>query len=352
MPNFLSWQFDDIATTGPDPFPASSAQNNAAVGASTFTIAAGSTSIVVDLTDNDADFNDRDPGQKLVSDVTFNGVTYTAGQRAAPDYSYIVRPVGSTDPADEVQIFILKLAGNAGDQVGILADGWLTPGVEYEIFALPATPDTPSASYSSLFICFAKGTQIDTPNGPRPIETLQPGDRVTTRDHGAQPVLWISRQVARFSDRDDPRRPVLIRKHALGPATPRRDLVVSPHHRIWARLPGPRGPDEVLIPAKACLGLPGVRTMRGLAGITYYNLLLPKHAILDANGAGAESFYPGAQGLRALDATARAALDRCLPFLCLGAAQGYGAPARPFLTRREAEDRLAALNAGPALLCA
>ncbi|WP_444870345.1 Hint domain-containing protein [Rhodobacter capsulatus] len=40
-------------------------------------------------------------------------------------------------------------------------------------------------------ICFTPGTLIDTPAGPRPVEALRPGDRVSTRDDGAQEILWI-----------------------------------------------------------------------------------------------------------------------------------------------------------------
>ena len=41
--------------------------------------------------------------------------------------------------------------------------------------------------------CFTPGTMIETPDGPRLVEDLQPGDMVTTVDHGAQPLLWVGR---------------------------------------------------------------------------------------------------------------------------------------------------------------
>ena len=37
------------------------------------------------------------------------------------------------------------------------------------------------------------GTLVDTPDGPRPIQTLQLGDLVTTRSHGDQKIRWIMR---------------------------------------------------------------------------------------------------------------------------------------------------------------
>ncbi|MFA5582109.1 MAG: Hint domain-containing protein, partial [Paracoccaceae bacterium] len=38
------------------------------------------------------------------------------------------------------------------------------------------------------FLCFTPGTLIDTPDGPRLVEDLRPGDLVLTADHGAQPL--------------------------------------------------------------------------------------------------------------------------------------------------------------------
>ncbi|PWE51378.1 hypothetical protein DEM26_04235 [Thioclava sp. NG1] len=40
--------------------------------------------------------------------------------------------------------------------------------------------------------CVTKGTRLATPRGPRRVESLQPGDLVTTLDDGPQPVLWCA----------------------------------------------------------------------------------------------------------------------------------------------------------------
>ena len=39
--------------------------------------------------------------------------------------------------------------------------------------------------------CYAPGTMIDTPDGPRAVETLQVGDLVMTLDHGPQSIRWV-----------------------------------------------------------------------------------------------------------------------------------------------------------------
>ncbi|WP_367876066.1 Hint domain-containing protein [Sulfitobacter sediminis] len=49
--------------------------------------------------------------------------------------------------------------------------------------------DGTTVTFSEIesIICFANGTAIETPYGPRPVESLMPGDLVLTRDHGPQP---------------------------------------------------------------------------------------------------------------------------------------------------------------------
>ncbi|MBW4985499.1 Hint domain-containing protein, partial [Mameliella sp. CS4] len=47
-------------------------------------------------------------------------------------------------------------------------------------------------SFQSGPLCFLKGTLIDTATGPRPVETLRPGDMVETLDSGMKPIRFIS----------------------------------------------------------------------------------------------------------------------------------------------------------------
>lgn len=42
--------------------------------------------------------------------------------------------------------------------------------------------------------CYAPGTLIDTPDGPRPVQTLQPGDLLLTLDHGPQLIRWTHKR--------------------------------------------------------------------------------------------------------------------------------------------------------------
>jgi len=74
--------------------------------------------------------------------------------------------------------------------------------------------------------CLVAGTMVLTPEGEKPVEMLRLGDRVMTRDCGAQPIRWIgARSVvgnAEFA-------PVRFAPGAIGNT---RALHVSPQHRI------------------------------------------------------------------------------------------------------------------------
>lgn len=174
-------------------------------------------------------------------------------------------------------------------------------------------PDTPGP------VCFAGGTQIMTLHGPRAIETLRPGDRIVTRDHGPQPVRWVgcSEQTTDALAADPKLRPIRIGADALGPHTPRHDLDVSPQHRILIqsriahRMFGPEG---VLVPAVKLLALPGV-TQLGTDPVSYYHLLFDAHEIIFANGCETESLLLGPMARARLGSAALAELATLFPDL-------------------------------------
>ena len=125
------------------------------------------------------------------------------------------------------------------------------------------------------------------------MEAIRPGDRVTTRDNGAQRVLWAGfRAVGTAEQIADPKlRPVLIRAHALGPGLPARDLRVSRQHRLWV--------DGRLVAAAKLLGRPGIARDDRCAPVSFHHLLCAGHEILFANGAPAESLAPETRAGRA-----------------------------------------------------
>lgn len=197
---------------------------------------------------------------------------------------------------------------------------------------------TDSYEYGAVAVpCFAKGTLISTPEGPRRVEDLRPGDAVLTLDHGAQTLRATLWRRLDFRGRSAAcHKPVEFKAGALGRDIPNRRLVVSPQHRMLVHLPDG---SEVLVPAKALAGRPGVRAMSGCRSITYVHLVLARHELVAAEGSWSESYYPGPYAAAHTQPRIRDELSK------LGA---YGpctpAPARPLLSAGDARSRLPLCN--------
>ncbi len=191
------------------------------------------------------------------------------------------------------------------------------------------------------FVCFGPGTRIDTPRGPKRVDRLKVGDFVSTLDDGPQPIRWIAKRRLRFAA-PDPGQPVRIDKGAFGPGLPRREILLSPNHRVLVQTTPAHAlhdPLGALAPAKALTRRPGIRAAQGRRAITYFSLLLPMHAVILAEGIAVESLYPGPQSWAALTGPERSAWFRLAP-----EARVTGVPpARLLLTTAEAR---AGLDAG------
>jgi hypothetical protein len=187
--------------------------------------------------------------------------------------------------------------------------------------------------------CFLPGTRILTPDGPRPVEGLRPGEPVRLADGGVAPILLAAALPCRLRGPGDPRRPVRLPPGALGPGRPARALDVSPQHELavssrqLAEL-RPIGAAPAAVRARALLGLRGVARAACPAAITYHALLLPRHAALIAEGAEAYSLWPGPLALRALGPAARARLEALFPGISADPARAYG-PRAVAIARRD-----------------
>lgn len=186
--------------------------------------------------------------------------------------------------------------------------------------------------------CFTPGTMIACEDGEHAVETLKPGDRVMTRDHGIQPLRWIGCKLLSREDLvAEPRlQPVLIRAGALGPGVPARDMRVSRQHRML--LTGPRaellfGADEVLVQAEHLTHLPGI-ALAAETDVSYLHLLFDRHEVVLSDSTWSESFQPGDRTLGGLDGAAREELFCLFPHLAAG---GDYPAARPTLRRFEAK---------------
>lgn len=220
----------------------------------------------------------------------------------------------------------------------IFPDGIPPAGGSYTIGGISENADyTSHAGLGASVVCFAAGTLIETATGPAPVETLQAGDLVMTRDRGLQPLRWTgSRRVAATGSLA----PIVFRRGAIGN---RRRLVVSPQHRMliadW-RAELLFGQPSVLVKAKDLVD--GEKVLRAEGGqVSYHHILFDRHEIVYAEGVPSESFQPGALSLDALEAGCAAELLALFPDLPANP-EAAGAAARMSLRRHEAACLLAA----------
>ncbi len=189
-------------------------------------------------------------------------------------------------------------------------------------------------------ICFTPGTMISTPYGPKPVEQLGEGDKVLTKDSGAEEVLWAGRRRmtgARLFAMPK-LRPIRIRAGALGVERPDQELIVSPEHRMLVKGDVARAlfnTPEVLVSAKDLVNGSTISVDYALREVTYVHLLLPRHQVLWANGVETESFHPASTTLSTLTDSDRDRLLERLPHLAQDT-HSYGDFARRNLSTSEA----------------
>ena len=139
---------------------------------------------------------------------------------------------------------------------------------------------------------FTRSTLITLANGiQKPIEQLNIGDRVLTRDHGPREIRWIGQQTVRATGSFAP---IIIKKGTLNNEN---DLTVSPNHRLFIYQRKDRlraGRAEVLVKAKLLVN--GVNVVQSAGGfVEYYQLLFDNHEIIYAEGIAAESMFVDTQ---------------------------------------------------------
>jgi len=193
----------------------------------------------------------------------------------------------------------------------------------------------------NIVICFTPGTKIATPRGEVAVETLQPGDKVFTRDNGIQEIAWAgSRTLSNDELIAAPElQPVLVQAGSLGDNMPERDLLLSPNHRLL--LTGQRAAlhfedNEVFAAAKHMTATDGVDAVKANS-VTYIHLMFARHEVILSNGAWTESFQPGDHVLKGMGTAQRDEIFKLFPDLANmeTAGAGFGA-ARRVLKRHEA----------------
>ncbi len=162
----------------------------------------------------------------------------------------------------------------------------------YDAYANAGVANTLSAADETLLsaigfdvaTCFCAGTHIATSAGGVPVEALAIGDTVLTKFSGPQKIKWIGfRQYAgRFLSGNHLMLPVTIRRGALSPGNPARDLVLSPGHGVCL--------DHTLVPAWRLVNNLTITQASQVDHITYYHIELATHDVIFAENCEVESF--------------------------------------------------------------
>jgi hypothetical protein len=163
--------------------------------------------------------------------------------------------------------------------------------VDAAMLSIPGTP-----VFEECFSAFAHGTVIQTPRGPVAIEDIMPGDKVETRDHGPQTVLWRGSMACRPASRTQDRGLTRIAADGLGAARPVRDLLLGPAARLLWRQPGaPTGGARslALLPIASFRDGATVFSVSPPSAVQMYHLALPIHAAVFASGLELETYHPG-----------------------------------------------------------
>lgn len=166
---------------------------------------------------------------------------------------------------------------------------------------LPLVPLQPKTDYTLLgmdrasarrrfaqlaTVSFTRGTKITLATGEqKPIEDLQVGDRILTRDDGVQSIRWIGQTTVRATGEIAP---ILIREGVLNNSD---DLVVSPDHRLFVYQRNDRigaGNAELLVKARHLVNGDTVVVQDG-GFVDYFQLLFDRHHIIYAEGIAAET---------------------------------------------------------------
>jgi hypothetical protein len=160
-------------------------------------------------------------------------------------------------------------------------------------------------------VCYLRGTHILTPSGEVKVETLRPGDLVTTVSGRHRTLRWIGFGRTLVTPRNRNRAtPVVVRRHALGERVPHRDLYITRGHSLYL--------EGVLIPVEELINHRLIAWAEDARVVEYYHLELDSHDVVLAEGAAAETYREDANSAQFQNAAMRPAappMPPCAPVL-------------------------------------
>ncbi len=273
--------------------------------------------VEISITDNDGyldgDFNNDEVGDDSSQTGTvtdMDGNLIASGQIYDELYYKVQSPTGEMSYIEVMEI--------DGVVVGFIVTTPLDPGVSYTEIDSGNVHTTEDGGETRLLYsdlasvpCFCQGTTLMTATGEQPVDWIRSGDRVLTKDHGFQPVLWADRTLISANKLQSTvsLRPIKIAAHSIDKETPAQDLLLSPEHRILLKSPLIEllfGCDEVFTAIKTVTNDGDVAQTLPDHAISYYHILFAQHEIVLAEGLWVESFFPGKMALAALPAKKQA----------------------------------------------
>ncbi len=159
-----------------------------------------------------------------------------------------------------------------------------------------------------------------------------------TRDNGPQTISWLGKKVL-SGNTSAHLLPIRIKANALGKGLPKRDLLVSPQHRIlvsdW-RAELMFGASEVLIAAKHLVNDNDIRVATDLEEFAYFHIMFDTHQTVFSEGLPSESFHPGDFAMQSLPEASRTEILELFPELENGV-ESYGPATHTSLKAFEAK---------------
>jgi Hint domain/Passenger-associated-transport-repeat len=222
--------------------------------------------------------------------ITFGSGTFFAFNGTAVPLNVVSGMVQTTDTIDVTNVVVSSatLVNTNTIQinrtVGGPIDVTLNPGQSYAgLFAHSATSGTDNFITLSTVPCFLRGTRILTEHGEVPVESLSVGDRVVTLSGNTQAITWIGTgRVLATRGRRNAATPVIVKKSALAPNVPARDLRITKGHALLI--------DDVLIPVEELVNHRSILWDDRAQEVLIYHVELATHDVLLADGAPAESY--------------------------------------------------------------
>ncbi|SFR34542.1 Hint domain-containing protein [Litoreibacter janthinus] len=304
---------------------------------------------IADVGDSNYDSNLLIAGGSIQSDVLAYDDTFDVVQNGTPTLDVLGNDVegsGGTLTITHINSQAVSVGSTVtlatGAQVTLNADGTFgyVNDADIEEISFTYTTENSAGVSDTAFVtvntipCFVAGTLVQTPSGPQPVETLEPGDLVITKDDGPQPVRWIG---SRAVDATGALAPIRIEAGAFGDHD---TLSVSPQHRILITDEMAEilfGSKEVLVTAKDLVNDQTVRRDTSRAEVTYVHILFDTHQVVYSERLATESFLPGPQSMQSFTLETVNEICTIFPEIDPMTGFGYGAAARTALKGYEAQ---------------